>query len=111
VGNSDSMLPCIGASGGISGVIVFYALQFPGSRLGMFFRWGFFFRWVTFPAWIGIVFWIGMQIFISFLQVSGLSNVAGLAHLGGAAAGLGAWAVHRQTSSQGDLGSGFKDRF
>ena len=33
-GEPRDLLPCIGASGGISGIITFYALQFPHARLG-----------------------------------------------------------------------------
>src|SRR5438067_3309765 len=35
-----SQTPCIGASGGIAGVITFYALNFPRVRLGFLMRWG-----------------------------------------------------------------------
>jgi membrane associated rhomboid family serine protease len=34
-------IPCIGASGGISGLIAFYALKFPHARLGILFRYFF----------------------------------------------------------------------
>ena len=36
-----SHTPCMGASGGIAGVITFYALNFPRMRLGFLMRWGF----------------------------------------------------------------------
>ena len=36
-----SHTPCIGASGGIAGVITFYALNFPRMRLAFLMRWGF----------------------------------------------------------------------
>lgn len=39
-----SRIPCIGASGGIAGVITFYALDFPWMRLAFLMRWG----WVWF---------------------------------------------------------------
>src|SRR4030095_6138117 len=41
--NANSTVPAIGASGGISGVIVFYALQFPRARVGILFRFYFYF--------------------------------------------------------------------
>jgi len=45
-----SSTPCVGASGGITGVITFYALQFPQLRLGFLFRWGWvYFRWIRLP--------------------------------------------------------------
>jgi membrane associated rhomboid family serine protease/Zn-finger nucleic acid-binding protein len=42
----NSHTPCIGASGGISALIVFYALQFPHARLG----WMIYFCWIQVPA-------------------------------------------------------------
>lgn len=86
-----SMIPCIGASGGISGVIVFYALQYPRARLGILLRYFFYFRWVQFPAWVALGLWLLLQTITAILQVSGFSNVGATAHLGGAAAGLGLW--------------------
>jgi membrane associated rhomboid family serine protease len=82
-----SHIPSIGASGGISGVIAFYALQFPRARLGFFTR----FCWIQIPAWGAFALWILLQIITSFQQMAGLSNVSGLAHLGGAAIGFLLW--------------------
>ncbi len=84
-------IPSIGASGGISGIIVFYALAFPRARLGFFFRFYFYPKWFTLPA-IGFVgFWILMQFIGTYSQLAGFSNVSALAHLGGAAVGLVVW--------------------
>jgi membrane associated rhomboid family serine protease len=88
-------IPMVGASGGISGVIAFYALQFPHARLGFMFRIFLFFRWVSFPAWLGLPAWVLLQLVGVFLQVYGASNVSALAHLGGAAVGVAAWAIWR----------------
>lgn len=89
-------LPCIGASGGISGVIMFYALQFPRARLVQMFRFGLVIRWVRFSAWTAILVWIGLQLFGVWEQISGVSNVSALAHLGGAAFGAGFWFLSRE---------------
>ncbi len=86
-----SEIPCIGASGGISGIITFYALQFPGAKLGILFRFGHMFRWISFPAVIGLVLWILMQAYGVWQQLNGFSNVSALAHLGGAAVGFALW--------------------
>lgn len=95
---SGSMVPCVGASGGISGVIVFYALQFPRARLSFLFRgYGFYSwsswggSWLSIPAWGALVLWLLMQSLTVVLQISGFSNVAATAHLGGAAAGFALW--------------------
>ena len=46
-----SQTPCIGASGGIAGVITFYAPNFPRMRLAFLMRWGYvWFRWIRLPA-------------------------------------------------------------
>jgi membrane associated rhomboid family serine protease/Zn-finger nucleic acid-binding protein len=92
-----SSIPCVGASGGIAGVITFYALQFPHVRLGFLFRWGWvFFRWIRLPAWFVLVLWILFQIVGAWEQVVGISPVSGMAHLGGAATGLVAWLLWRR---------------
>lgn len=83
----QSHQPSIGASGGISGVIAFYALEFPRARLGFFVRFG----WIRLPAWGAFLLWILLQILTSWQQLAGLSNISGLAHLGGAAIGFLAW--------------------
>ena len=80
----SSTIPCIGASGGISGIIVFYAFKFPKARLGILF----YFRWVRMPASVMLLLWIVLQIYGVYLQTRGHSSVSSLAHLGGAATGF-----------------------
>jgi membrane associated rhomboid family serine protease len=95
-----STVPCIGASGGISGVIVFYALQFPHARLGFLFRYGYvIFRWIQIPAWVALGLWMLLQSGMVLLQLNGFSNVAATAHLGGAAAGFGFWLAWRNMTA------------
>jgi len=91
-----STVPCVGASGGISGVIVFYALKFPQARLGFMFRYFFYFRWFHVPAWVALIGWLALQGLLAYLQVAGMSNVSALAHLGGAGVGLLAWVLWRE---------------
>ena len=92
-------IPCIGASGGIAGVIVFYALQFPRIRLGFLLRYFLYFRWVRLPACFALVLWIGFQFIGAAQQLAGVSAVSALAHLGGAAVGLIAWLVWRKDTA------------
>jgi membrane associated rhomboid family serine protease/Zn-finger nucleic acid-binding protein len=92
-----SGLPLVGASGGISGIVVFYALQFPHAKLGLF-LWV---RWVWIPAWLALIFWIVMQTVIAGVQLHELTHISGLAHLGGAAAGFFAWSVWGRAWSRG----------
>lgn len=93
LGNPSSTLPCIGASGGIAGVITCYALAFPNARFAVLFR----FRWVNFPAYGMVLFWVLLQGVGVWQQLHGYSNVAALAHLGGAAAGVLCWLIWRKS--------------
>lgn len=95
-----STTPCVGASGGISGLIVFYALQFPKARLGFLFRYFYRFQWVSIPAWAALGLWLLLQAFGVFQQRQGLSNVAATAHLGGAALGFVFWLWWRNKEHQ-----------
>ena len=91
-----SSIPCIGASGGISGVIVYYALQFPKARLGLLVRYWYMFRWFHFPAYFALICWLLLQTLTAYSQIYGVSNVSALAHLGGAAVGVIAWLMWRK---------------
>lgn len=92
-----SATPCIGASGGIAGVITFYALQFPQVRLAFLMRWGFvWFRWIRLPAWFVFVLWILFQMIGAWEQKAGISSVSAVAHLGGAAVGFVLWLAWRK---------------
>jgi membrane associated rhomboid family serine protease/Zn-finger nucleic acid-binding protein len=91
-----SQIPCIGASGGIAGVITFYALNFPRMRLAFLMRWGFvWFHWIRLPAWFVFVLWILFQLIGTLEQKAGMSSVSSAAHLGGAAVGVLAWVLWR----------------
>ena len=96
-----SETPCIGASGGIAGVITFYALNFPRMRLAFLMRWGYvWFRWIRLPAWFVFVLWILFQIIGTLEQKAGMSSVSSAAHLGGAAMGVLAWLVWRKPNDE-----------
>ena len=87
-----SQIPCIGASGGIAGVITFFALNFPRVRLAFLMRWWFvWFRWIRLPAWFVFILWILFQLIGALEQRAGISSVSSIAHLGGAAVGVVAW--------------------
>ena len=89
-------IPCVGASGGISGVIAFYALKFPRARLGILVRYFVIFRWFFIPAYAAMILWLLMQFLLAGLQLAGTSNVSALAHLGGAAVGVVFWLAYRE---------------
>ncbi len=85
------MAPLVGASAGISGVILFYGLRFPQARL-RYFR---LFRWFSMPALAATGFWVVTQILGARDQLSGTGDVSFLSHLGGAAIGLWFWFLWR----------------
>jgi len=89
-----SEIPCIGASGGISGVLACYALAFPRARLGFLFRYFiYYFRWMYMPAYAALILWVLSQLLGAYMQIHGISSVSALAHLGGAGMGVVFWFV------------------
>lgn len=98
--NAHSEAPLIGASGGISGVLVFYAVQFPRAKLSFLFRLWFRFVWVHIPSWVAFAVWLLFQVLGAYWQVSGSSHVASLAHLGGVLTGFIFWLVWRKQKTE-----------
>ena len=96
LGNPDSIIPCIGASGGISGIMAYYALKFPKAKIGFMMRAYFMVRWIRMSACWMFLIWMVMQFFGIWAQLSGFSNVSALAHLGGAATGFVFWFLTRR---------------
>jgi len=88
-------VPCIGASGGIAGVMACYALAFPKARFALFLRYLYIFRWITVPAWGLVLLWVAMQLIGAWRQIHGFTNVSAFAHLGGAGMGLVWWLAWR----------------
>jgi len=87
--NQHSNVPCIGASGGISGILAYYALRFPKYRVGFLI---FFCKWIRFPVIGYFAFWVIMQLIGA---LSGAGRVAYMAHIGGLLTGLVFWAAER----------------
>jgi membrane associated rhomboid family serine protease/Zn-finger nucleic acid-binding protein len=88
-------IPLIGASGGISGIVLFYALAFPNARILLMWRWVWYFRVFSVPAWAFALIWLLWQFAGVMAQISGFSGVSALAHLGGAMTGFGCWLLWR----------------
>lgn len=98
LGDIHSTAPAVGASGGISGVITYYALRFPRAKLGFLFRYWFYFRWIRIPAYVALLLWFLLQFFYVYEEQLGIGNIAAMAHLGGAAVGVVAWLLWRSDS-------------
>jgi hypothetical protein len=95
-----SLVPLVGASGAISGVLGFYFLWFPRNTVRVFvFLFPFFMNVIAIPARIVLGIYLVVDNFLPFLftQGAGGGGVAYGAHIGGFVAGLGvAWMMGRR---------------
>lgn len=79
--DTSSIIPSIGASGAISGILGSYLVLFPKASIktstGL--------ALADYPAWLVIGLWFAMQLFFGFASLagSGGSNIAFWAHIGG----------------------------
>ena len=80
----DSVIPMLGASGAISGVLGGYVLLFPQRQV----RAIIFNFLTTVPAFVAIGIWIVYQIIVGYLTPAGSGGVAYAAHIGGFIAGI-----------------------
>lgn len=85
-----SVVPMVGASGAISGVMGAYLVLYPRVRVFTLVPLGFFITTVALPAWVMLLYWAGLQVFGGFASVVAPQSggVAFWAHLGGFAAGV-----------------------
>jgi membrane associated rhomboid family serine protease len=81
----DSIIPMLGASGAISGVLGGYVLLFPTRKVRVILLR----MYTTVPAWIALGMWIALQIFNGYMSYGSTGGgVAFGAHIGGFIAGL-----------------------
>jgi membrane associated rhomboid family serine protease len=80
----ESIIPMLGASGAISGVLGGYVLLFPQRQV----RAIIFNFLTTVPAFVAIGIWIVYQLVLGYMTDPGTGGVAYAAHIGGFAAGL-----------------------
>ncbi|MEO7673531.1 MAG: rhomboid family intramembrane serine protease [Pyrinomonadaceae bacterium] len=82
--DTDSIIPMLGASGAISGVLGGYILLFPKREVrALIFNF-----LTTVPAFVAIGIWIGYQLIVGYLTPAGTGGVAYAAHIGGFVAGV-----------------------
>jgi membrane associated rhomboid family serine protease len=86
----DSVLPMVGASGAISGVMGGYLVLYPTARVFTLVPIGFFFMSMALPAWTMLVYWFLLQLLGGATAIAGAKagGVAFGAHVGGFVAGL-----------------------
>lgn len=84
-----SMIPALGASGAIAGVMAGYIVLFPGARILTLVPLGFFLQVMELPAWAVLGIWFLIQALSGFLTMGGAGGgVAWWAHVGGFVAGI-----------------------
>jgi membrane associated rhomboid family serine protease len=79
--NLNSLVPTIGASGAISGIMGAFCILYGRRKVRFFITLGFYFNYLKFPALIMLPLWVGEQ--IAQMLLSPGSPVAYTAHLGG----------------------------
>ena len=84
----SSVVPMVGASGAIAGVMGGYLLLFPKAKIDVLFIFVIFFRIFAIPAWIVLGIWLGIQVFSGLATPSDVGGVAYWAHAGGFIGGL-----------------------
>lgn len=101
-GNPDSVLPTLGASGAIAGVMAMYLVWFPRHRVRVFVI-----RIIEVPAIAVLGLWILVQVGRSIGtlgQIGVAGGVAFLAHLGGAAVGFAVAFAYRDRARRMEQG-------
>ncbi len=88
VADLTSVLPMVGASGAIAGVMGGYLLLFPRAKVDVLFIFVIFFRIFAIPAWIVLGIWFAIQIFSGIATPIDAGGVAYWAHAGGFIGGL-----------------------
>jgi len=89
VTSPSSMIPLVGASGAISGVLGAYILLFPKARILALIPLGFFMRAIYMPSYLFLGLWFVYQFLLGFLSMgAGGGGVAYFAHIGGFVLGV-----------------------
>ncbi|NJN14780.1 MAG: rhomboid family intramembrane serine protease [Planctomycetes bacterium] len=85
----SSERPLIGASAGISALLLYYAYRFPAARIGWALRYGFIpVWWFRMRAHTAFAVWLVFQLGLVAFQATGRTSVSAMAHLGGVGAGV-----------------------
>jgi len=100
----DSVIPSLGASGAIAGVLGSYLIMFPRNRVRNLVLLGFIITTIELPAIVVLGFWIVLQVIsqytASFQHTTESGGVAYMAHIGGFIAGVLLTFVFRRRLNQ-----------
>ncbi|HEX5069546.1 MAG TPA: rhomboid family intramembrane serine protease [Vicinamibacterales bacterium] len=94
----DALIPLVGASGAIAGVMGAYLFLYPHSRIHVLIFFVFFIDVIEVPALIFLGLWFLMQVLGGVGQVAGQGGVAFWAHVGGFLTGAAAGLFFRRTA-------------
>ncbi len=83
----ESIIPMIGASGGIAGILGAYIVLHPRAPVQVLVIILIFIRFISLPAWVVLGVWIGTQFAAAPVAFSDEGGVAYFAHIGGFVAG------------------------
>jgi membrane associated rhomboid family serine protease len=89
--NTNSVVPAVGASGAIAGVLGAYFVMFPRARIIVLVPIFFYPLFIEIAAVVYLLFWALTQLYSGAMALTGPSHVAGVAwwaHVGGFAAGV-----------------------
>jgi membrane associated rhomboid family serine protease len=89
VANAGSVIPMVGASGAISGVMGAYLVLYPRVRVFTLVPLGFYATTMALPAWVMLLYWAALQLFSGVGSIGREGGgVAFWAHIGGFIAGV-----------------------
>ncbi len=86
--DTGSVIPMVGASGAIAGVLGAYLVLFPKAKVKTLVFLGILITIVRIPAAFLLVFWLGIQIYSNLAMSNQGGGVAWMAHIGGFVAGM-----------------------
>jgi membrane associated rhomboid family serine protease len=87
-----STVPCVGASGGISGLLGFFAAKNPSAKIGLVLG----LPWIRIPVGAVLLLFACLQLPELIFQLQGNTDVAATAHLGGAIVGIAFFFLYRK---------------
>lgn len=89
--DTDSLVPMVGASGAVSGLLAAYIVLFPNGRIRTLLTLGVFITIAMLPAWMMIGYWFLLQLISGFVMLGDSTTgggVAFFAHIGGFVTGF-----------------------